>query len=88
MDNRRSPLHTATITGCRTQNDSYQATSGTPADLDILNNDKVYFADTDVTDQVALEVDINSLVSSTEGITLDKTQRRLITAFYGWDCDR
>ena len=55
------------------QNDSYQATSGTPADLDILNNDKVYFADTDVTDQVALEVDINSLVSSTEGITLDKT---------------
>ena len=55
------------------QNDSYQATSGTPADLDILNNDKVYFADTDVTDQVALEVDANSLVSSTEGITLDKT---------------
>ena len=52
------------------QNDSYQATSGTPADLDILNNDKVYLADTDVTDQVALQVDVNSLISSTEGITL------------------
>jgi|GEM_PF-5071853 len=55
------------------QNDSYQATSGTPADLDILNNDKVYLADEDVTDDVDLQVDVNSLVSSTEGITLDKT---------------
>lgn len=52
------------------QNDSYQATSGTPADLDILNNDKVYFADEDVTDAVNLQVDTDSLVSSTEGITL------------------
>ncbi len=52
------------------QNDYYQTTSGTPANLDILKNDKVYLANDDVTANAALQVNVNSLVSSTEGITL------------------
>jgi len=54
------------------QNDSYQAASGTPANLSILENDKVYLADDDVTKDVDLQVNVDSLVSSTEGFTLQK----------------